>query len=189
MILLVCVPAMRVPDDSTQIVGAVLDFVESKRGGRGRGRGGSIQLASVFVPPSGRGGSRGGFRGAGPSTPRGRGSFTPRGRGDFQLRGRGEPIFRGRGRGDSTLRGRGRGFGYADGGEYRNRLLEPIQFVPAEITPRVLFEEESKEEIFKAEMIDSEQGMYYQLFKATINLQWAYRQQRPYCRRHRGCIC
>ncbi|KAG8685017.1 hypothetical protein FRC08_013338, partial [Ceratobasidium sp. 394] len=60
--------------------------------------------------------------------------------------------------------GRGRGSGFQPGGrdsgneyeEQRNRLLEPITFVRAELTARTLFEEE--EEIFKPEVVDTEQG-------------------------------
>jgi hypothetical protein len=119
----------------------------------------------VFVPPATRSVPRGGARGSRPSTPaRGRGSPVPRGRGDFKPRGRGGLSFRGHTRGNSTPRGRGRGFGssdndYGSGIEYHNRLLEPIKFVRAEITPRVLFEEDAAEEIFKAEVVDLEQGM------------------------------
>ncbi|KAG9073715.1 hypothetical protein FS749_014746, partial [Ceratobasidium sp. UAMH 11750] len=140
------------------------EFVDVARRGRGRGRGAFVQMSSVFVPPAGRASPRGGYRGAGPSTPRGRGSITPRGRGDFQPRGRGNFIPRGRGRGDVTPSGRGRGSGFQPGGrdsgneyeEQRNRLLEPITFVRAELTARTLFEEE--EEIFKPEVVDTEQG-------------------------------
>ncbi|KAG8712024.1 hypothetical protein FRC09_020290 [Ceratobasidium sp. 395] len=137
------------------------EFVDVASRGRGRGRGAFVQMSSVLVPPAGRASPRGGYRGAGPSTPRGRGSITPRGRGDFQTRARGDFTPRGRGRGDVFPRGRGRGFAFQSGGRdsgnefegQQNRLLEPITFVRAQLTARTLFQEE--EEIFKAELIDS----------------------------------
>lgn len=118
----------------------------------------------MFVPPATRPAPRGGFRGSGPSTPaRGQDFPASRGRGDFKPRGRGTPSIRGHARGSTTPRGRGRGFGYTyhtfgGGIEYQSRLLEPIRFVSAEVTPRVLFEEDA-EEIFKPEVVDLAQGM------------------------------
>ncbi|QRV95476.1 G-patch domain protein [Ceratobasidium sp. AG-Ba] len=153
----------------------------AKRGSKSSGRGGRSGRGNRGGP-SGRGSrSGGGGRGGGGNRGNVRGNRSSQGAQKVTSQGRSSSITHGggdssrvhaqtghRGGGPSSgvSQGQGRGFVSSPNVQEDNkitpdnqsRLLEPILFVRAQHTPLTLFED--KNEIFKPEIVDKEQGSY-----------------------------